>query len=72
MGGSFVRGLDVTLTFDQRGWQTGGLYVLASVLDRFLALHATVNSFVRSRAVLRGAPGHAAAWPARAGSRVLL
>ena len=72
LGGSFCRGLDVTLTFDQRGWQTGGLYVLASVLDRFLALHATVNSFVRTRAVLRGAPGSAAAWPARAGWRVLL
>jgi type VI secretion system protein ImpG len=72
MGGSFCRGLDVTLTFDQRGWQTGGLYVLASVLDRFLALHASVNSFVRTRAVLRGAPGAAAAWPARAGWRVLL
>jgi type VI secretion system protein ImpG len=72
LGGSFCRGLDVTLTFDQRGWHTGGLYVLASVLDRFLALHATVNSFVRTRAVLRGAPGSAAAWPARAGWRVLL
>ncbi|WP_137181657.1 type VI secretion system baseplate subunit TssF [Roseomonas sp. AR75] len=72
LGGSFVRGLDVTLTFDQRGWQTGGLFVLASVLDRFLALHATVNSFVRTRAVLRGASGNAAAWPARAGWRVLL
>lgn len=72
MGGSFCRGLDVTLTFDQRGWQTGGLYLLASVLDRFLALHATVNSFVRTRAVLRGASGNAAAWPARAGWRVLL
>jgi type VI secretion system protein ImpG len=72
LGGSFVRGLEVTLTFDQRGWQTGGLHVLASVLDRFLALHASVNSFVRTRAVLRGAQGHAAAWPARAGWRVLL
>jgi type VI secretion system protein ImpG len=72
LGGSFCRGLDVTLTFDQRGWQAGGLYVLASVLDRFLALHATVNSFVRTKAVLRGMPGHAAAWPARAGWRVPL
>jgi type VI secretion system protein ImpG len=72
LGGSFCRGLDVTLTFEARGWQTGGLFVMASVLDRFLALHATVNSFVRTRAVLRGASGHAAAWPARAGARVLL
>ena len=70
--GAFCRGLDVTLEFDQRTWQGGGLYLLASVLDRFLALHATVNSFVRTKAVLRGRPGTVGAWPARAGMRVLL
>ena len=70
--GGFCRGLDVTLTFDDQVWTTGGLYVLASVLDRFLALHATVNSFVRTRALLRGRPEAVANWPARAGSQVLL
>lgn len=70
--GAFCRGLDVTLEFDPRVWQAEGLYLLASVLDRFLALHATVNSFVRTTATLRGQPGRAAAWPARAGARVLL
>lgn len=70
--GAFCRGLDVTLEFDQRSWQVGGLYLMAAVLDRFLALHATVNSFVRTRAVLRGRPGNVAAWPARAGSHTLL
>jgi type VI secretion system protein ImpG len=70
--GGFCRGLDVTLTFDDQAWTTGGLYVLASVLDRFLALHATVNSFVRTEAMLRARPGVAASWPPRAGSQVLL
>ena len=56
---------DKQVTFDDQAWTTGGLYVLASVLDRFLALHATVNSFVRTEAVLRGRPGIAASWPAR-------
>lgn len=70
--GAFCRGIDVSLEFDQRGWQTGGLFLLASVLDRFLALHASVNSFVRTQATLRGRPGRAAAWPPRAGSRVLV
>jgi type VI secretion system protein ImpG len=70
--GSFCRGIDVTLEFDARAWQSSGLYLLAAVLDRFLALHATVNSFVRTRAVLRGHSRVAAAWPARAGERVLL
>ena len=70
--GSFCRGLDVTLEFDARAWQASGLYLLAAVLDRFLALHATINSFVRTRAVLRGRGGVAASWPARAGGRVLV
>ena len=70
--GAFCRGLDVTLEFDQQAWQTSGLYILAAVLDRFLALHATVNSFVRTNVVLRGRPGRVASWPPRAGARVLL
>jgi type VI secretion system protein ImpG len=70
--GSFCRGLDVTLEFDPRAWTDSGLYLLAAVLDRFLALHATVNSFTRTRAILRGRSGYAASWPARAGMRVLL
>jgi type VI secretion system protein ImpG len=70
--GAFCRGLDVTLEFDARAWQGSGLYLLASVLERFLALHATVNSFVRTSAVLRGRSGAAASWPARSGTRTLL
>ncbi len=70
--GSFCRGLDVTLEFDARGWETAGLFLLASVLERFLALHATVNAFVRSTATLRGRPGAVARFPPRAGARVLL
>ncbi|HEX4173680.1 MAG TPA: type VI secretion system baseplate subunit TssF [Acetobacteraceae bacterium] len=69
--GSFCRGLDVTLEFEPRAWQVGGLYLLASVLEHFLALHGTVNSFTRTRVTLRGRPGVAAAWPARSGTRVL-
>ena len=69
--GAFCRGLDVTLEFEPRSWQTGGLFLLASVLERFLALHATINSFTRTRAVLRGRPGNAGTWAARSGTRVL-
>jgi type VI secretion system protein ImpG len=69
--GAFCRGLDVTLEFDPRAWQASGLYLLAAVLEQFLALHATVNSFTRTRATLRGRTGAAAAWPARSGTRVL-
>ncbi len=70
--GAFCRGLDVELMFDPKIWTSSGLYLLASVLERFLALHATVNSFVRTTAVLQGHPGTVARFPPRAGSRVLL
>jgi type VI secretion system protein ImpG len=70
--GAFCRGIDVQLEFDAKAWESGGLYLFAAVLERFLALHGTLNSFVRVTTVLRGRPGRAAAWPARAGMRVLL
>ncbi|KMO33551.1 type VI secretion system protein ImpG [Methylobacterium variabile] len=70
--GSFCRGLDVTLTFDRGLWASGGLYLLAAVLERFLALHATVNSFTRTQAVLQGRSGTVARFAPRAGAQVLL
>ena len=69
--GSFCRGLDVRLTFEPRSW-SNGLYLLGSVLERFLALHGSVNGFVRTTALLRGRPDPVARWPARAGTRALL
>ncbi len=70
--GALVRGLDVTLTFDPQGWQSGGLYLLAAVLERFLALQVSVNAFVRTGVALRGRPGLAARFAPRSGTRALL
>jgi type VI secretion system protein ImpG len=70
--GAFCRGVDVTLEFDPRGWAVGGLYLLSAVLERFLALHANINAFARSRVMLRGRPGTVARFPPRAGSQTLL
>ncbi len=70
--GAFCRGLEVDLIFNPREWQPLGLYLLAAVLDRFLALQGQVNSFVRTRAMLGDRKAPAASWPPRAGSRVLL
>ena len=67
----FCRGLDINLEIDPRAWQVGGLYLLASVLERFFALNATINSFTRTKVVLRGRSSHAASWPARSGTRLL-
>ncbi len=69
--GAFCRGLDVTLGFDAVAWSGGESFLLASVLDRFLALHGTINAFVRTTAVVHGRPGIAARFPPRAGWRML-
>jgi type VI secretion system protein ImpG len=70
--GAFCRGLDVELEFEPRAFQGAGLYLLGSVLERFLALHATVNSFVRTTVRLRGRTEPESRFPARAGARALL
>ncbi len=70
--GAFVRGLEVTLTFDQQVWQSAGLFPMAQVLERFLAVQVSINAFSRVAAVLRGRTGVAARFPARSGTRVLL
>jgi type VI secretion system protein ImpG len=70
--GAFVRGLEASLTFDPQAWNAAGLYGLAAVLERFLALQVSVNGFVRTRVLLRGRSGVTAQWPPRSGTRVLL
>jgi len=70
--GSFARGLDVAMTFEPQAWHAGGLFLLAAVLERFLALQVSVNGFVRSSARLSGRGSATAAWPARSGTRVPL
>ncbi len=44
---AFVRGTDITLTFDENQYVGSGVYVLAQVLDRFFGLYCTANSWTR-------------------------
>lgn len=45
VGTGFVRGLQTTLTFDEEEFVGSGLFLFACVLDRFLGLYASLNSF---------------------------
>ena len=49
-----------------------GAYLFAAVLERFFALHATVNAFTQTSARLRGADAPFKTWPPRAGEVPLL
>ncbi len=68
----FCRGIDVKLTFDESNFSGNGVYLMASVLERFLGLYASVNSFSRLTAAVKGRSEVLRTWPARAGDHVLL
>ena len=45
IGAGFVRGLETTLTFDEEQFVGSGLFLFACVLERFLGLYSSINSF---------------------------
>ncbi len=72
IGAGFVRGLETTLTFDEEQFVGSGMFLFASVLERFLGLYASVNSF--NQLVLRTEQREETVrrFPPRAGEQVLL
>ena len=71
-GANFCRGLDITLLVDEDKLSSGGAYLFGSVIEHFLALYATLNSFTRAtlRSTIREEP--IARWPPRSGRKTLL
>jgi type VI secretion system protein ImpG len=69
---AFTKGVEVTVRFDEDRFSGSGLFLFASVLERFLALYCSVNSFSRLIATTTRREGELHRWPPRAGTRVLL
>ncbi|HEX8558030.1 MAG TPA: type VI secretion system baseplate subunit TssF [Pyrinomonadaceae bacterium] len=72
VGEGYVRGVETTLTFDEESFVGGGLYLFASVLERFLGLYASVNSFTQLVANVKQREGVLKRWPPRAGEQWML
>ena len=70
--GAICRGLEVTVTFDPGRFSGSGMFLLASVLERFVALYASANSFTQFVARARGRKSALKKWPPRAGHREIL
>jgi type VI secretion system protein ImpG len=68
-GVAFCRGTDVTLEFDEQQYVGTGVFLLASVLERFLGLYSAVNSF--SRLTVKTRKGVLKQWAPRAGEQIL-
>jgi len=69
-GITFCRGTDVALTFDETEFSGSSVFLLASVLQRFLGLYTAVNSFTRVTA--KNSKGDLKQWPPLAGEQFLL
>ena len=70
--GALCRGLDVTVTFDEERSSGSGVFLLAAVLERFIAHYTSINSFTRLTAALKGRTGVLRTWPPRAGDLTLI
>jgi type VI secretion system protein ImpG len=71
-GTAMCRGSQIEITFDPRLLSGGSAFLLASVLERFLALYSSINSFTRLVARIKNQEGDLKRWPPRAGEKALL
>lgn len=70
--GAFVRGVEVTIHFDESKFSDRGLFLFASVLDRFLGAYCSINSFTQLVATSQQRNGEVRRWPRRAAEQTLL
>ena len=72
IGQSFCRGVQVTVGFDEDKYVGTGLYLFASVLEKFLGQYVSINSFSQFVAKTLQKNEVLKKWPPRNGNRILL
>jgi type VI secretion system protein ImpG len=68
----FCRGTEVTIEFDEQKYLGSGLFLFACVLERFLGLYVSINSFSQLIARTKQGEGYLKKWPPRTGEQPLL
>lgn len=68
---AYCRGVEVSIRLDEDRFTGGGLFLFASVLERFLALYCTMNSFTKLITTVKGREGELRRWRPRMGEKVL-
>jgi type VI secretion system protein ImpG len=71
-GLTFARGQRIDIELDEEQFAGGGVYLFASVLERFFGLYTSLNSFSVLRARTRSRKETLKEWPARAGWKALV
>lgn len=67
-GAGVARGLEVTVTCDEKGFEGSGIFLLGAILDQFFNEYVSLNTIVQTRiaSTERGIVGK---WPVRFGKR---
>jgi type VI secretion system protein ImpG len=68
----FCRGLEITLLLDEEKYVGSGVFLFATVLERFLGLYANLNSFTQLSVKTRQREKVLKQWAPRAGEQILL
>jgi len=68
---SFVRGIEIILELDEEAFD-GSVYLFSSIIERFLALYAAINSFTKVVVRTQQSEHIFKTWPPRSGKTVLL
>jgi type VI secretion system protein ImpG len=71
-GITFTRGHKVEIEFDEERFAGGSVYLLASVLERFLGAYVSLNSFCTLVARSKQRRGVIREWAPRSGQKALL
>jgi type VI secretion system protein ImpG len=67
----FGRGLEMTITVDESGFEGSGVFLLGAVLEQFFAQYVSLNSFTET--VLKTSDrGEVMRWPTKIGQRHLM
>jgi type VI secretion system protein ImpG len=71
-GIAFVRGMRTSIEFDEEQFVGGGVYLFAAVIEHFLGMYVSLNSFNQLVATTRQRKEVLREWPPRAGQRILI
>ncbi len=68
---AFVRGLEVSVTLDEKEFEGVGAFLLGAVLERFFAKYVSINSFTETL-IKTKTRGEVMRWPTQPGQRHIL
>lgn len=71
-GVTFARGTQVEMEFDEDQFTGSGVYLFAAVIEQFLGMYVSMNSFSQLRVRTRQRKEVLRQWPPRAGRKILI